>query len=139
QLQLLEPLRGEGNADEAPPVAGHEVDGLGGHLFCGDDQVALVLPVGIVHHDDHFAGPDVFDGFLDGGRRQRLLLRTVSVHWLHPPRSGGAASPWGRHRSPSSFSTYLPSTSTSTFTREPGCSRPRVVTAHVWGMRATWN
>ena len=59
-------LLGQGQADEAPPEAGHEVDGLGGDQVGGHGQIALVLPVFIVDHDDHAAGADLGHGFIDG-------------------------------------------------------------------------
>ena len=43
----------EREADEAAPVRGHEVDGLGRDLLGGDAEVALVLAVLVVDEDDH--------------------------------------------------------------------------------------
>mgnify|MGYP003693925165 CR=1 FL=1 len=43
-------------------VGDHEIDHLGGDQLCRADQVALVLPVLIIGHDDEFAVPEVVDG-----------------------------------------------------------------------------
>ncbi|MNT34167.1 hypothetical protein D3C72_1701280 [compost metagenome] len=65
QLQPLAHLAREREADQAARVAGHEVDGFGGDVVGGDDDVAFVLAVFLVHEDDHAAsgqlGHDVFD------------------------------------------------------------------------------
>ena len=62
QLQLVADVGGQGEADEAAAVVGHEVDDLRGHEFGGDGQIAFVFPVLVVHEDDHPA-------FLDFGNR----------------------------------------------------------------------
>ena len=54
------------HAQQAPPVLEHEVDHLGGDLLGGADEVALVLAVGVVGHDDHPAGTKFGNQFLDG-------------------------------------------------------------------------
>ena len=47
-------------------MAGHKIDGGGCGVLAGDDEVAFVFAVGVVHDDDHFAfaqfGDDGFDG-----------------------------------------------------------------------------
>ena len=55
-------LLGEGEADEAAAVAGHEVDGLGRDVLGGQGEVALVLAVLVVDHDDHAARADFGHG-----------------------------------------------------------------------------
>src|SRR5208337_2365994 len=62
EAQVVGALLGEGEADEAAAVAGHEVDGLGGDVLGGQGQVALVLAVLVVDHDDHAAGLDFGQG-----------------------------------------------------------------------------
>ena len=52
-------LLGEGEADEAAAVAGHEVDGLGGDVLGGQGEVALVLAVFVVDHDNHAARAEI--------------------------------------------------------------------------------
>ena len=51
-------LLGQRQADEAAPVAGHEVDRLGRDQVGGHRQVALVLAILVVDQDDHPAGAD---------------------------------------------------------------------------------
>src|ERR1039457_134485 len=41
---------------------GHEIDDLGRHLFGGNGEVAFVLAVLVVHHDQDAPGADFFDG-----------------------------------------------------------------------------
>jgi hypothetical protein len=79
-------LLGEGEADEAAAVAGHEVDGLGGDELGGQGEVALVLAVLVVDHDHHAAGADlvecagdVGEGRLGGGDRRGCFLRSRFV------------------------------------------------------------
>jgi hypothetical protein len=55
-----------GDADQAAALAHHEGDDLGGGLFGGDDEVALVLAVLVIDDHDGPAGGDVADGVLDG-------------------------------------------------------------------------
>ena len=62
QLEALDLLLAEREADEPPPVRRHEVDGLGRHELGGHRQVALVLAILVVDEDDHLAGADVGDG-----------------------------------------------------------------------------
>jgi hypothetical protein len=66
QVQLGAFFSGQRQADQAPAVFGHEVDGFGGHLFRRHGQVPFVFPVFIVDEDDHFAIADIFDGLVDG-------------------------------------------------------------------------
>ena len=65
QLQALDNLRRQGQADEAPAVAGHEIDQLGRHPLRGHGEVAFVFPVFVVHQDDHLALADVLYGFFN--------------------------------------------------------------------------
>ena len=61
QIQLSRPLRRDRHADQAAGFCGEEVDDLRRRFLCGDDQVALVLTVLIVHEDDHTTGADVIE------------------------------------------------------------------------------
>jgi hypothetical protein len=45
----------------------HEIDGLGGALFGGIDDVALVFAVFIIDQDDGLAEFEFFENFGDGG------------------------------------------------------------------------
>ena len=61
QAQLRDALLGQRQADEAPPLARHEVDRLGRHQVGGHHQVALVLAILVVDEDQHAAGADRLD------------------------------------------------------------------------------
>ena len=79
------------------------------------DEVALVLAVLVVDDDDHPPGADVLERLLDRGERcSRLIVRA-----------------------PTSFSTYLASTSTSRLTGLPGAAAPSVVRSSVSGISET--
>ena len=69
QLQALAHFARERQADQAARVAGHEVDGFGRDVVGGDDDVALVLAVFLVHQDHHAAGGEVGHDVLDRGDR----------------------------------------------------------------------
>jgi hypothetical protein len=77
QLQLFHSLRGEGEADQTPGMLGHEIDGMRGHLFRRNDEVAFIFPVFIVHQDDELALFDVADGVFD----------TIERAWHNAQRS----------------------------------------------------
>ena len=62
-------LFGERQADQAAAVLRHEVDGLGRDLLGRHAQVAFVLPVLVIHEDDHLAGLDVGDRVFDRANR----------------------------------------------------------------------
>ena len=61
EAELLDPLAGQRQADQAARVLGHEVDRLGGRPLSRDDQVAFVLAILVIDQDEHPA----FAGFLD--------------------------------------------------------------------------
>ena len=58
-------LGGQGQADQAAAVLGHEVDGLGRRELGRHHEVALVLAVLVVADDDHAAAADLLDRLLD--------------------------------------------------------------------------
>ena len=68
-LELVEPLAGHRQADQAAAVLGHEVDRLGRHLLGGHRQIAFVLAILVVDDDDHLAAADRRDGVFDGSER----------------------------------------------------------------------
>ena len=68
EAQVVGALLGEGEADEAAAVARHEVDGFGGDELGGQGEVALVLAVLVVDHDDHAAGTNLVQGAGDAGK-----------------------------------------------------------------------
>ena len=140
-LQLVEPAPGHGEADQPPPVAGHEVDRLRRHLVRGEGQVALVLPILVVDHDDHPPCAKGGDGVVDRSERAPQLR----LHRARPSirRPGGRPFPGPRagrlraHCSPrlsptppctacSARTTCLPMISHSMLTGSPteaACSR----------------
>ena len=113
QAQRVAALGRQRQADQPAPLLGHEVDRLGRGELRREREVALVLAVLVVAHDDHAAGADVLQRRLDRGERPA-------------------------HRA-TSFSTYLASTSTSRLTGRPGAAAPSVVRSSVSGISATEN
>ena len=107
-------LAGQCRADDARGVPHEERDGLGRGGIGGHDQVALVLAVLVVGHHDDAAGGD------GGDRRLDAVEHAHDAPSEQVPRIVRPAS---------RRSTYLAITSTSMFTRSPGCLRPSVVTA----------
>ena len=61
QTELLDPLAGEREADQAARMLGHEVDRFGGGALRGDHEIALVLAILVIDQDEHPA----LAGFLD--------------------------------------------------------------------------
>ena len=59
--------RSKPSADQPASVLGHEVDGFGRDLFCGERQVTFVLAVLVVDDDNHAARADFFDRIRDIG------------------------------------------------------------------------
>jgi hypothetical protein len=70
--KLVEALSRHRKADEAAPIAGHEVDGLGGDLLGGDGQVTFVLTVLVVDDDDHPSRLEVLEGVGNGAERHLI-------------------------------------------------------------------
>src|SRR5208282_1319820 len=66
--QVFEPFFGHGQANEAASVLGHEVNGFGSDLFRGEGEIAFVLAILVVNHDDHAADADLFDRGGDVGK-----------------------------------------------------------------------
>ena len=69
EAELVAALRRERQADQAAPVRGHEVHGLGRRELRRHRQVALVLAILVVADDDHLALADVLQGLVDRGER----------------------------------------------------------------------
>ena len=65
QAKLLATLPSEGQADQPPAVARHEIDVGGAHPAGGHDQVALVFAGLVIQDDGHLAVAQVGDDFLD--------------------------------------------------------------------------
>src|SRR5436189_5021898 len=52
QAELLSTFIGNRRANQAAPVRSHEVNRLRGYFFGGHYQVAFVLTIGIIRHND---------------------------------------------------------------------------------------
>ncbi len=66
QPQLARPFGGDGQADQAARVLGHEVDLVGGGELGGDDHIPLVLAILGVDQDEGPPLLGVLDDVLDG-------------------------------------------------------------------------
>ena len=64
QAELVDPLLGQREADQAAAVLGHEVDRVGRRHLRGDDEVALILAVLVVDEDEHPAVARLVDDLL---------------------------------------------------------------------------
>ena len=64
QLELVDALPGQRQADQAAAVPGHEVDRVGSRHLRGNDEVALILPVLVVDQDEHPAVARLVDDLL---------------------------------------------------------------------------
>ena len=64
QIQFLAALDGDGCAEYAAGMFQHEVHLLGGNLFGGDNQVAFIFAVFVIHDNHEFSFLEVFYGFL---------------------------------------------------------------------------
>ena len=114
EAELVAALGRQREADQPARLLGHEVDRLGRRELGGEHEVALVLAVLVVADDDHLAGADVLERLLDRCANGPLIA-------------------------PTSFSTYLASTSTSRLTGVPDRAAPSVVRSSVSGISATEN
>ena len=98
-------LAGQGQADQAAAVLGHEVDGSGVAELGRDDEVALVLAVLVVDQHEHAAGAGVLDQLVGRGedrprplaptRRKALTLKAGLRTRGGGRRSGPACRPRG--------------------------------------------
>ena len=71
QVQCIGPLIGHRGTDHATGVADHEGHLLRRHGVGGDDQVALVLTILVVDHDQELTPGVGLDGVFDGGQRHQ--------------------------------------------------------------------
>ena len=83
--QLLQPFGGGWHANQAAAVLGHEIDGLRRRVLGGHDQIAFVLAVSVIHHDDHPAFPQLLDHRFDGIKR---LLHLSRLNLTGSPATG---------------------------------------------------
>ena len=115
-VQLVQALPGQGQADQPPPVAGHEVDRLRRHLLGRDGQVALVLPLLVVDDDDEPPLREVRDRLFDRCQwHPRSLTRSRARRVRPSPAPAGTPE----RRTPPPRSTYLARTSASRLTARP--------------------
>ena len=68
---------GDGQADQAACVRGHEVDGFGRDVFGRENQIAFVFTVFFIHQDDHAPGTHFRQNFLD---RRNCRFAVVRAH-----------------------------------------------------------
>ncbi len=84
QVELGGPLRGDGRAQVAGGVVEEERDALRRGELGRHDQVALVLAVLVVDHDEDLAT----------GERGHRVLDPSEGHVRHPSRRAGARRTW---------------------------------------------
>ena len=58
------------SANQAPAMIGHEGNHFGRGQGSGPDEVGFIFPPRVVGHDDHLAGLEVGDDFVDGRKFQ---------------------------------------------------------------------
>ena len=101
--QLLEPPARHRHAEKPPPFPGHEVHVLGGHLLRRHDEVPLVFPIFIIHHDDHGPGPNRLKCLFDRGEGSRAA-RPLAIHRVLPAADATPAASLKYPRASRSFS-----------------------------------
>ena len=89
QLEQFAAFAGQGQANQAPAKAGHEVDGLRRDVVGGEHQVAFVFTVFFVHQDDDFSGAHVGHDVLDGRNGHGLGGEGRGGHRTTFANSGG--------------------------------------------------
>ena len=62
-MQVFDLFRGQGKADQASPILGHEIYGFRGHLLGSHTEITLIFPILIIHEDDHPSFSDLFQCF----------------------------------------------------------------------------
>src|SRR5439155_24413931 len=123
-LELVQAPPGDRKAHDPTAVGHHEVHGFRRASFGRDDEVALVLTVGIVDHEDDLALEEILDRPFDGVEDLRRRVGLLKLFAHRPDLSIDR-------------STYRAITSASMFTCRPGTASPSVVTASVCGSSAT--
>jgi len=94
EAEVVSALLGDGEADEAAAVAGHEVDGFRCDEVGGQGKVALVLAVLVVNNYNHAPGANLVD--CSRNVNERGLGRTRQAHGfaiLSPNSEATAKSP----------------------------------------------
>src|SRR2546425_6991507 len=113
-LELVQTLTEQRDADQAPTVLGHEVHGFRCHPVGRHHEVAFVLTIFVVHDEEDAPLTDLLDALLDGRKPGHVVPLSASER-----------------------TRYFPITSASMFVACPGLSRPSVVTASVCGISMT--
>jgi hypothetical protein len=67
KAELLDALLGQGKADEAAAVLGHEVDRVGRRHLRRNDEIAFIFPVLVVDQDEHAAVARFVDQLFGAG------------------------------------------------------------------------
>lgn len=62
ERQTIDPVGIHGDTDEAPTILGHEINRLGGDPTGGHDQIAFIFPTFVIHHHNHLATGNGFNG-----------------------------------------------------------------------------
>jgi hypothetical protein len=83
--KLLQPFASGGNANQTATETRHEIDGRRRRVLTGEDEIAFVFAVGIVHDDNDFAFANVGEDGLDGikfgfHQRTQANLRAGKSH-----------------------------------------------------------
>ena len=86
QIQFVQPLPLHGQTDQAPCLGGHEVDRFRGGELGRADQIAFVLPLFVVHHDNAFPIADRRQGVADGIKRDRFVRGVKGTGVQEPGR-----------------------------------------------------
>src|SRR5699024_1613671 len=130
QAEAVQLLADHRHAHHPAAEAHGQAHELGGGRVRGEDDVTLVLAVGVVDDEDGAARTDLGHRTLDRVEH-RLGMVPVGVA-LEVVLRCHRASSWSR----SSWRwTYLPMTSTSTLTRSPTALCPNVVSSIVVGIK----
>src|SRR5438270_4118566 len=89
KAELIATLLGHRYADQSAPMLAHEVDHFGACIPGGRNEVALVLAVFVVHHNNHFSCLNIFNSafysmehlFFFAKLEQRMLGKFKK--WVH--------------------------------------------------------
>ena len=85
QVELAAACVGQGQANKAAAMLGHEIDVGGSGELCAQHQIAFVFAVFLVNQDHHAALADFIDDFGDGadGSAHGLAFRIRHFHRRH--------------------------------------------------------
>ena len=80
QIQRIHLFRRQREADQPPPVGGHEIDGLRRDFFGGHTKIALVFTIFVIHEDDHFPISNVFNRLFNCYQRHEWFAFLPILH-----------------------------------------------------------